>query len=98
MKHPGHTYGGFVPAISEQGMTHGLVFIWFQEHRCQIEAFQEITRKIGIPKKNKCHHGNAPDTMRQCAKASDQWAQVVASQPNSLVGQSHLAASLGFAS
>jgi hypothetical protein len=25
MKHPGHTYGGFVPAISERGMTpvHG---------------------------------------------------------------------------
>jgi hypothetical protein len=21
MKHPGHTYGGFVPAISERGMT-----------------------------------------------------------------------------
>jgi hypothetical protein len=21
MKHPGHTYGGFIPAISEQGMT-----------------------------------------------------------------------------
>jgi hypothetical protein len=21
MKHPGHTYGGFVPAISEQGVT-----------------------------------------------------------------------------
>jgi hypothetical protein len=21
MKHPGHTYGGFVPAISEWGMT-----------------------------------------------------------------------------
>jgi transposase InsO family protein len=22
MKHPGHMYGGFVPAISERGMTH----------------------------------------------------------------------------
>jgi hypothetical protein len=22
MKHLGHTYGGFVPAISERGMTH----------------------------------------------------------------------------
>jgi hypothetical protein len=22
MKHPGHTYGGFVSAISERGMTH----------------------------------------------------------------------------
>jgi hypothetical protein len=21
MKHPGHTYGGFIPAISERGMT-----------------------------------------------------------------------------
>jgi hypothetical protein len=24
MKHPGHTYGGFIPAISERGMTDGL--------------------------------------------------------------------------
>jgi hypothetical protein len=24
MKHPGHAYGGFVPAISEWGMTHFL--------------------------------------------------------------------------
>jgi hypothetical protein len=25
MKHPGHTYGGFVPAISERGMTSLLI-------------------------------------------------------------------------
>jgi hypothetical protein len=25
MKHPGHTYGGFVPAISERGMTSRLM-------------------------------------------------------------------------
>jgi capsule polysaccharide export protein KpsC/LpsZ len=24
MKHPGHTYGGFIPAISEWGMTEDL--------------------------------------------------------------------------
>jgi hypothetical protein len=24
MKHPGHTYGGFIPAISERGMTLGM--------------------------------------------------------------------------
>jgi hypothetical protein len=24
MKHPGHTYGGFVSAISERGMTHSV--------------------------------------------------------------------------
>jgi hypothetical protein len=34
MKHPGHTYGGFVPAISEQGMTL----------RYQIGAFQGMTK------------------------------------------------------
>jgi hypothetical protein len=27
------------------------VFISFQEHRCQIGEFKEITRKIGIPQK-----------------------------------------------
>jgi hypothetical protein len=26
MKHPGHTYGGFIPAISERGMTHSGLF------------------------------------------------------------------------
>jgi hypothetical protein len=24
MKHPGYTYGGFIPAISERGMTSGI--------------------------------------------------------------------------
>jgi hypothetical protein len=24
MKHPGHTYGGFVPTISERGMTEAV--------------------------------------------------------------------------
>jgi hypothetical protein len=36
MKHPGHTYGGFVPAISEWGMT----FFW-----------QNIVCRFGVPRK-----------------------------------------------
>jgi hypothetical protein len=29
MKHPGHTYGGFVPAISERGMTDAKLLLWY---------------------------------------------------------------------
>jgi hypothetical protein len=47
---------------------------------------------------NKCHHRNAPDTRRQCTKATDQWAQRVAGRTNSLAGRPHLTASHGFAS
>jgi hypothetical protein len=42
---------------------------------------------------NKCHPRNAPDTRRLCAKATDMWAQWVASRPNSLVGRPHFVAS-----
>jgi hypothetical protein len=45
-----------------------------------------------------CHHKNAPNIRRQCAKAIDQWAQGVANRPNSLAGRPHYAASHRFAS
>jgi hypothetical protein len=64
---------------------------------CQIGAFHELTRKIGIHQ-NKHHPGNAPDTRRQCVKVTDQWAQGVANRSNSLVDWPHFAASRGLAS
>jgi hypothetical protein len=42
---------------------------------------------------NKCHPRNVPDTRRQCAKATDQWAQAVASQPNPPGRSAHFVAS-----
>jgi hypothetical protein len=37
---------------------------------------------------NKCHLGDVLDTKRQCAKATNQWAQRVAGRPNPMaVGQ-----------
>jgi hypothetical protein len=45
---------------------------------------------------NKCHPENAPDTRRQCAKATDVWAQSVAGWPISLAGWPHFVASHEF--
>jgi hypothetical protein len=40
MKHPGHTYGGFVPPISERGMTRLLVS-WCVANRCDMAGSDE---------------------------------------------------------
>jgi hypothetical protein len=42
--------------------------------------------------------GNAPDMRRQCAKATDQWAQRVVGWPNSLTDRPHFSASRRLAS
>jgi hypothetical protein len=36
MKHPGHTYGGFVPTISERGMTSGKLRHYFEAHTTKV--------------------------------------------------------------
>jgi hypothetical protein len=41
---------------------------------------------------------NAPDMRSQCAKATDQWAQRVAGQPNSLADRPHFSSSHRLAS
>jgi hypothetical protein len=38
MKHPGHTYGGFVPAISEWGMTD----VWEPAHQGDTDAVERL--------------------------------------------------------
>jgi hypothetical protein len=63
----------------------------------KLEHFKKLQGKMEFHQ-NKCHPGNAPDTRRQCAKATDQWAQWVAGRPNSLADWPHFAASRGFAS
>jgi hypothetical protein len=47
---------------------------------------------------NISHPRNAPDTRRQCAKATIKWAQRAAGRPNSLAGQPNFVASHGLAS
>jgi hypothetical protein len=53
------------------------------EHLKQLQGKLEFHR-------NKCHHGNAPHTRRQCAKSTDQWAQGVASRPAPLCSLSRV--------
>jgi hypothetical protein len=52
MKHPGHTYGGFVPAISELGMTEVRWMISitdFNNQFAQKENFEEIIHGKASP-------------------------------------------------
>jgi hypothetical protein len=42
-----------------------------------LENLKKLQGKLEFHK-NKCHHRNAPDTRRQCAKATNQWIQGVA--------------------
>jgi hypothetical protein len=47
MKHPGHTYGGFIPAISEWGMTHkGPAFRTSRSDAIADAAWQAITSLV----------------------------------------------------
>jgi hypothetical protein len=66
MKHPGHKYGGFVPAISERGMTH-------QQPTTDVRPHNPLLTALLIePKSNP--HGNdhlAPPQL-PCAKL-DAW-------------------------
>jgi hypothetical protein len=61
-----------------------LVLLDFRNIGAKLEHFKKLQGKLEFHQ-NKCHHGNAPDTRRQCAKATDQWAQGVAGRPNSQV-------------
>jgi hypothetical protein len=45
-----------------------------------LEHFKKLQGNLKFHQ-NKCHHGNVPDTRRRCAKATNQWAQGVASRP-----------------
>jgi hypothetical protein len=48
MKHPGHTYGGFVPAISERGMTLPQMF-WSQIGESQVfgpEVLKDAEKQV----------------------------------------------------
>jgi hypothetical protein len=46
----------------------------------KLEHFKKLQGNLEFHQ-NKCHPGNVPDT-RQCANATDQWAQGVAGRPN----------------
>jgi hypothetical protein len=46
-----------------------------------LEHFKKLQGKLQFHQ-NKCHPEGVTDTRRKCAKAADQWAQGVASQPN----------------
>jgi hypothetical protein len=46
MKHPGHTYGGFVPAISERGMTIGQITIDSWPHACRPDVADELLAQV----------------------------------------------------
>ena len=76
MKHPGHTYGGFVPAISERGMTKrisnfsDILFMYhilrqeydalFYDDRTSFDQYMEIV--------NKRMHDVANDTYMNAGK------------------------------
>jgi hypothetical protein len=51
----------------------------------KLEHFKKLQEKLEFHQ-NKCHHGNASNTRRQCVKATDQWTQVVAGRPGRLIG------------
>jgi hypothetical protein len=72
MKHPGHTYGGFVPAILEWGMTFD-----FKNIGSKLEYFKKSQENLEF-NQNKCHPEDVRDMRRQCSKATNQWAQGVA--------------------
>jgi hypothetical protein len=55
-----------------------------------MEHFKKLPGNFELHQ-NKCHPGGVPDMRRQCAKATDQWAQ-------GLVGRPHFVASHGLAS
>jgi hypothetical protein len=69
MKHPGHTYGGFVPAISEQGMTPSKINTNYWYHISQqlrygyfaifphmrFCVYQSITTLINLAHKDRGH-------------------------------------------
>jgi hypothetical protein len=54
-----------------------------------LEHLKQLQGKLKFHQ-NKCHHGNAPDTRRQCAKSTDQWAQGVAGRPAPLCSLSRV--------
>jgi hypothetical protein len=66
------------------------VFIWFQEHRCQIGTFQEITRKFEIPPKKVSPRGC---TWHEEAVCKGRWPMGLG-----VAGRPHLSASRGLAS
>jgi hypothetical protein len=43
MKHPGHTYGGFIPAISERGMTKAITPDPNLFHRAHFHMLQQMS-------------------------------------------------------
>jgi hypothetical protein len=45
-----------------------------------LEHFKKLQENFEFHQ-NKCHPGDVPDTRRQCANATNQWAQGVASRP-----------------
>jgi hypothetical protein len=45
MKHPGHTYGGFIPAISEQGVTMKSMFYERQQLAASERALEKACMK-----------------------------------------------------
>jgi hypothetical protein len=44
MKHPGHTYGGFIPAISEWGMTRVRVIIYERPTTDRIRRIHRVVK------------------------------------------------------
>jgi hypothetical protein len=69
----------------------------FRNIGAKLEHFKKLQGKLEFHQ-NKCHHGNAPDMRRQCAKATDQSAPGVVGRPNSLSGWPTFVACRGFAS
>jgi hypothetical protein len=50
MKHPDHTYGGFIPAILERGMTD-MIKEMIRVHHTLVRVFHTILRwvPVGVP-------------------------------------------------
>jgi hypothetical protein len=67
----------------------------FRDIGAKLEHFKKLHENVQFYQ-NKCHAGNAPNTGRPCAKATDVWAQWVAGRPNSLADQPHFVGSREF--
>jgi hypothetical protein len=69
----------------------------FRNIGTKLEHFKKLQENLEFHQ-NKCHLGNVPNTRRQCAKATDQWAYRVAGRPNPLTDWPHFTTSYGSAS